>query len=719
MAGLIRDHDWNKNPLGPPHSWPASLRTAVDFCLACAVPSAVFWGDDLRMLPNDAYAQLMHGDEEHAVGTPFAQFWGEARAETEAVIRKVMSHGQAIEMSDMRATLTRGGVTRATYLHVSYGPIHGESGNVAGVFAVAIDVTGKVESEQCIANEREKMERTFNNRTDELSRSRAFLDSLIENLPNMVFVKDARELRFVRLNRAGEELLGVPREAFFGKNDFDFFPTEQAEKFVANDRAVLAGREIVNIAEEKIQTRHQGERILHTRKIPVFGADGTPEYLLGISDDITEKRAAEQEHLRLRLEEAALVERESASRRVALLADASVALAASLDFRETLQRLATLMVRDLATWCTVTVRNEAGAFVRVAAAHRDPKKAPLIAEVLEKYQASGVQGAALNKLMMSEHSQFNPAVTDQALMKLAHDERHFTLMRELGTTSSLVAPIRGREQVHGKIAFMRGEGTDPFTEDDLRTAEELGRRAGIAIDNAVLYLEAQKAVAARDAFLSIASHELKTPLTSLTIQTQLRQRQLGRGQTFTTAALLKMAEGDARQLDRLTRLIDDMLDISRIASGKLTINPEQVNLAQLVREVAERGADQAARAGSSFTVSGNAEVVGLWDRFRIEQVVTNLFTNAVKYGGGKPVQAVVRASNGAAFLEVIDHGIGIAQADQERIFRQFERAVGPSEVSGLGLGLYIVKQILDLHGGEILVESEPGHGSRFVVKLPL
>jgi signal transduction histidine kinase len=265
---------------------------------------------------------------------------------------------------------------------------------------------------------------------------------------------------------------------------------------------------------------------------------------------------------------------------------------------------------------------------------------------------------------------------------------------------------------------MRGEGTAPFTEDDLRTAEELGRRAGTAIDNAVLYLEAQKAVAARDAFLSIASHELKTPLTSLTIQTQLRRRQLGRGQTFTTEALMKMAEGDARQLDRLTRLIDDMLDISRIASGKLTINPEPVNLSQLVREVAERGSDQAARAGSSITVSGDTDVSGSWDRFRIEQVVTNLFTNAVKYGAGKPVQAVVRSVDGMASLEVIDQGIGIAPADQERIFRQFERAVGPSEVSGLGLGLYIVNQILELHGGSIRVESQAGQGSKFVVLLP-
>jgi signal transduction histidine kinase len=227
-------------------------------------------------------------------------------------------------------------------------------------------------------------------------------------------------------------------------------------------------------------------------------------------------------------------------------------------------------------------------------------------------------------------------------------------------------------------------------------------------------------VATRDAFLSIASHELKTPLTSLTIQTQLRRRQLDRGETasFTPANLARMLDSDARQLDRLTRLIDDMLDISRISSGKLTINPEPVNLAQLLREVIERHVDQFHRAHCLLTVSGDETVHGLWDRFRIEQVVTNLLTNALKYGAGKPVEASVRYEQGKAILEIADQGIGIAPADHERIFRQFERAVSAGEASGLGLGLYIVKQITDLHQGSVQVQSELGKGSRFVVTLP-
>src|SRR5262249_14799863 len=148
------------------------------------------------------------------------------------------------------------------------------------------------------------------------------------------------------------------------------------------------------------------------------------------------------------------------------------------------------------------------------------------------------------------------------------------------------------------------------------------------------------------------------------------------------------------------------------------IQPEPVNLGQLVREVAERHAEQYSKAGSLLTVETDDGVIGVWDRFRIEQVVTNLLTNAVKYGAGRPVEVTVTERGREALLEVRDHGIGIEPRDQERIFRQFERAVGKTGPSGLGLGLFIVKQILELHGGSIRLTSEAGQGSRFVVSLP-
>lgn len=261
-----------------------------------------------------------------------------------------------------------------------------------------------------------------------------------------------------------------------------------------------------------------------------------------------------------------------------------------------------------------------------------------------------------------------------------------------------VTPLKDSQ---GKVVRWFGTNTDV---DEQRKARE----------------ELRAAVSTRDEFLSIASHELKTPLTSLRIQAQLRKRNLLKGDAsaFSPEKIKKMVEADERQINRITRLIDDMLDVVRISSGKLTVNPEPVDLCAVVEEVIDRLAEQAESAGCTIEMDQCENANGQWDHFRIEQVVTNLLTNAMKYGEGKPVHIRVDRKPGRVILEVRDQGIGIAEEDQTRIFQQFERAVSSSEVSGLGLGLYIVKQILDAHGGSIRVKSRPGQGSTFIVELP-
>lgn len=233
--------------------------------------------------------------------------------------------------------------------------------------------------------------------------------------------------------------------------------------------------------------------------------------------------------------------------------------------------------------------------------------------------------------------------------------------------------------------------------------------------------ELKLAVRARDEFLSVASHELKTPLTSLKIQVQLRKRKVlnNDATVLQKENILKTIENDERQIKRLTRLIDDMLDITRINTGKLAVNPEQVDLGALVYEVSDRLSEQVAEAECELQIDAKTNVTGEWDRFRIEQVYTNLLTNAMKYGAGKPIKVSVSKKDKMAVLTVQDLGIGINHEDQERIFKQFERAVKSGEVSGLGLGLYIVAQILNAHGGNIHVESEPGKGAKFIAQLPL
>jgi PAS domain S-box-containing protein len=257
---------------------------------------------------------------------------------------------------------------------------------------------------------------------------------------------------------------------------------------------------------------------------------------------------------------------------------------------------------------------------------------------------------------------------------------------------------------------------------------KLNRILGVNFDLTQLKNSEQKlenAVQARDEFLSIASHELKTPLTTLKLQNQLRLRALvGHHLDFFHPEKIKsMLENDARQLDRLIRLIDDMLDISRIHSGKLTIFREKFDIQELTREIIDRLSTEFQNAGCEITWNEGPTIIGFWDRFRIDQVIVNLLTNAMKYGRNCPIQVVVEAHEAVTGpyvrIAVRDQGMGIAPEDQERIFNRFERAISASEVSGLGLGLYISKQIVEMHQGRITLESQPRKGSTFTVELPL
>lgn len=235
----------------------------------------------------------------------------------------------------------------------------------------------------------------------------------------------------------------------------------------------------------------------------------------------------------------------------------------------------------------------------------------------------------------------------------------------------------------------------------------------------VLYEAAQESIRMRDEFLSIASHELKTPLTNLKLQTEIAKRYLADpAQNFLTPAnVARLVEQSDRQADRLTKLVEEMLDVSRVSAGKMRLAREEFDLGEIVREVVASFGDSFKQAGCAVEVAGAPARI-FADRFRIEQVVANLLSNAMKYGQAKPVRIEIIGGAKETRLVVIDQGMGVAREDLDRIFRRFERAVSATRISGLGLGLFICNHIVTLHGGEIDVESEVGKGSRFTVRLP-
>lgn len=229
--------------------------------------------------------------------------------------------------------------------------------------------------------------------------------------------------------------------------------------------------------------------------------------------------------------------------------------------------------------------------------------------------------------------------------------------------------------------------------------------------------EAEEAVRLRDEFVAVASHELRTPLTSLVLAIQSLERWLAPGMDFERArSAVALAN---RQIRRLTALVDHLLDVSRIQAGRLELDPSEIDLCAVVRDVAHQLADQLAACGSALIVQGEAPVVGRWDRDRLEQVVTNLLTNAIKFGRGRPIEITIASNGRTARLSVTDHGIGIDREMQSQLFERFRRGVSAMHYGGLGLGLYISRTFVEAHGGRVYVKSELGQGSTFTVELPL
>ena len=397
---------------------------------------------------------------------------------------------------------------------------------------------------------------------------------------------------------------------------------------------------------------------------------------------------------------------ERAALRASLLADAGKMLATSSEYARALPDVAALAAERVADACLFHLAH--GGAPAWIVGHRDGAVAARLTETLAGtgLDDADVLGAA------AAMRRADPQVRTLERRRLAAAGTPLAeAARALGARASLAAPLSGRGQTLGVVVLLRARGR--FAADDVRLGEDLARVVSATIENARLHERAQEAVAARDEFLSIASHELKTPLTSLVLHADSLRAAARRGQVEQVG---RKAEVIRRNVDRLSRLVTSLLDISRISAGRLDLEIEEVDLAEVARDVAARFDDEARRAGCTLRIRADDPVVGRWDRMRVDQVATNLLSNAIKYGAGKPVELVVEGDGPRAILSVRDHGIGISEEDQRRIFQRFERAVSKRNYGGFGLGLWIVRQIVESLGGRVRVQSAPGGGSLFTVE---
>jgi signal transduction histidine kinase/tetratricopeptide (TPR) repeat protein len=289
-----------------------------------------------------------------------------------------------------------------------------------------------------------------------------------------------------------------------------------------------------------------------------------------------------------------------------------------------------------------------------------------------------------------------------------------------GLRSILCAPIFVRARAVACLYVTHSRVGRLFGEEEERLAQFIGTLAGAALENAAGFAQIEEAVRMRDEFLAIASHELKTPLTPLQLQIDDFARVLRRRGVDDDAVTQRLTIM-VRQTTRLSKLVENLLDLSRIAAGRLTLQPEEFDFTEMVRDVARRMAPEAEHLGCGLEIRAGEAIRGRWDQLRLEQVVSNLLANAIKYGAAHPIEIEVQALDDAPAvrLRMRDHGIGMSAQDAARVFERFERAVSVRHYGGLGLGLYITRQIVEAHGGQITVESRPGEGATFTVILPI
>lgn len=402
-----------------------------------------------------------------------------------------------------------------------------------------------------------------------------------------------------------------------------------------------------------------------------------------------------------------------------LMARIAEVLLETLDYNLTIEHLASATIPTFADGCLVDLIEE-GEIKRLVTKNVVPEVEQIMRELRAKFRITSSSPQPTSRVLRTGRPELLEHVDLNVITQHTYNEEHAKLIRSTRIHSHLAVPLILRGEIIGALNFWINTKRRPFTEKDVPTAQSIARYTSLAIENARLYRDAKDSVIQREDFISIASHELKTPITALMLQMEVIQNMFKVPANYDQEALNRICAGANRQVNRLGQLVEDMLDLTRINRRRLVTQlVNGVNLTELVQEVTGRFAEQLRMRRIELTLALNAPLLITCDPERTEQVVTNLLSNAINYGQQRPIAVHLEHRGDHVQLRVRDEGMGIEPVHHQRIFQRFERILSPTDSRGLGLGLYICSQIMQEQGGKIYVESELGKGSTFIVEFPV